>query len=142
MRIERLRVWKRQPSTAGPALLAGLALLAAMAGCTPAQPDPWAQEQTDADRLEYVEHLPIDPDSTRMQGTWNAHELYLARGGRGGDQVCIVAVDNDDPSFSYSGCSPGHFVELSTDALGTVVYGEAPDVPDDAEEISPFLRGY
>ena len=69
-----------------------------------------AGEQLDADRLPsgVADTIRIDPDSTRYQGSWDGHQVYLAV--KGADSVCLVtALPGDDSSWK-AGCGDGNGV--------------------------------
>jgi len=52
-----------------------------------------------------AESIRIDPDSTRYQGAWDSHEVFLAVKGAG--SVCLVtAIPGDDSSWR-AGCGDG-----------------------------------
>ncbi len=67
-------------------------------------------EQLDADRLPdgVADSIRIDPDSTRYQGNWDGHQVFLAVKGTG--SVCLVTALAGDNSSWKAGCGDGNGV--------------------------------
>ena len=79
-------------------------------GPTVSHPAFLAAVQVDTDRLPsgVADSIRIDPDSTRYQGSWDGHQVFLAV--KGADSVCLVtAVAGDDSSWN-TGCGAGNGV--------------------------------
>lgn len=82
-----------------------------------------ASDQGDADLLPagIADSISIDPTSTRFQGSWDGHQVFL--GVRGPDSVCLVTAVPGDESSWTTGCGAGN--EVVTDEFpdgGTVKY--------------------
>ena len=69
-----------------------------------------AASQLDADRLPdgIADSIRIDPDSTRYQGSWDGHQVFLAV--KGTDSVCLVTAMPGDESSWKAGCGDGNGV--------------------------------
>ena len=107
------------------AFATALAVALLLSSCAPSSnptthpPDPsptvshpafLAAEQADVDRLPsgIAESIQIDPGSTRYQGNWDGHEVFLAV--KGTDSVCLVTALPGDDSTWKAGCGDGNGV--------------------------------
>lgn len=107
------------------AFATALAVAMLLSGCAPSstptihQPAPsptvsrpafLASAQSDADRLPdgVADTISIDPASTRFQGSWDGHQVFLAVKGAG--SVCLVTAIDGDVSSWKTGCGAGNGV--------------------------------
>jgi hypothetical protein len=77
---------------------------------TASHPAFLAASQSDADRLPsgVADKIQVDPGSTRFQGDWDGHQVFLAVQDTG--SVCLVtALAGDDSSWN-AGCGDGNGV--------------------------------
>src|ERR1700750_3064121 len=107
------------------AFATALAAALLLSGCAPSSPPTshpstptpsvslpafLASTQSNADLLPsgVADAIAIDPASTRYQGNWDGHQVFLAV--KGTDSVCLVtAVPGDDTSWK-TGCGAGNGV--------------------------------
>ena len=77
---------------------------------TVSEPAFLADDQLDADRLPdgVAESIQIEPASTRFQGSWDGHQVFLAV--KGTDSVCLVTGLATDESSWNAGCGDGNGV--------------------------------
>jgi hypothetical protein len=107
------------------AFATALAVAMLLSGCAPSStptihpPDPsptvsqpafLTSAQNDADRLPdgVADTISIDPASTRYQGSWDGHQVFLAV--KGADSVCLVTAIAGDDSTWKTGCGAGNGV--------------------------------
>ncbi len=88
---------------------------------TATQPAFLAQTQSDSDRLpdDAADRVNIDPDSSRFQGDWDAHEVFLAI--KDADSVCLVTGIRGQAQSWTSGCGAGNGVVTAEFPDGGVV---------------------
>lgn len=90
---------------------------------TVSQPAFLQTDQGDDDLLpgDVAQTVSVDPTSTRFQGSWDGHQVFLAL--RDSSSVCLVTGLAGDDSSWASGCGTGN--EVVTDRLpdgGVVKY--------------------
>lgn len=118
------------------AFAAACALTLLLSGCAPSastnhsvssphptasQPAFLAARQSDVDRLPsgVADKVRVDPGSTRFQGDWDGHQVFLAV--KGADSVCLVtALAGDDSSWN-AGCGDGNGVVTDEFSDGVTV---------------------
>ena len=115
------------------AFATALAVALLLGGCAPSTltshpdstPRPTASypaflttDQSDTDRLpsEVADSIQIDPDTTRYQGSWDGHQVFLAV--KGTSSVCLVTGLADDNTSWRTGCGAGNGVVTDTFAGG------------------------